>query len=258
MRKAEQCVRLFIAEEQELLQEAYQLLLSGSEGIDIVGAEPHVDARTLVAAAALSPDVMIIGTRSLTESTINNLRVLRRSAPNTGLVLLSFAYDARTMTALREFSRHTMAGCAYLTKHTVGTVHQLAQMVLAVAEGRIIIDPGVLDGFVTPRMELLRHLSPRELEVLGWMARGYRNNAIAQILHLVPRTVERHVHNIYAKLSECPDSKDPRVHAVALFLTATGCGPHGWLEEDDDWDYLPNRATASSTPDSASRSAQTS
>ena len=71
----------------------------------------------------------------------------------------------------------------------------------------------MLEELVTvkePRAGMLKHLSPREMEVLGWMSRAYRNNAIAHILHLEPKTVERHINNIYGKLGNCPESKHPR------------------------------------------------
>ena len=174
------------------------------------GASPHTDGESLVAATALSPDVILVGTRSLQSNTIDQLRTLRRMAPTVGIVLLSFSYDLKGIRALREFSRHASVGCAYLLKHTIDSVEQLVQVVSSVAEGRIIVDPGVMEELVTatePKSGLLKNLSPREMEVLGWMARGYRNNAIAQILHLEPKTVERHINNIYSKLGDTPEPR---------------------------------------------------
>ena len=60
-------------------------------------------------------------------------------------------------------------------------------------------------------------LSPRELEVLKLAADGYDNEAIAQLLTLSVRTVERHLHNIYAKLDV--QGKAARTAAVSRFLT---------------------------------------
>lgn len=251
MPHTERAVRVFIAEEQPLFLEGYQSMLGPSRGIEVAGMSLSTDSDTLVAAASsLNPDVMFIGTRSLTTALVANLRELRRHAPNTGLVLLSFAYDARAVGVLREFSKHTVAGCAYLLKRTVNTVEQLAEVILAVAEGRIIIDHSVLDELNTitdPRVEQLKPLSRREMEVLGWMARGYRNKPIAQILHVELKTVERHINNIYAKLGDCADAKHPRVEAIAMFQTAVGYrpldGPGEETDPLDDRPYPPKRSS---------------
>ena len=47
------------------------------------------------------------------------------------------------------------------------------------------------------RSSFLKDLSPRELEVLSWMAKGYRNDTIADVLSRDVKTVERHINNIY-------------------------------------------------------------
>lgn len=221
-------VRVYLAEEQPLLREAYQSGLSAAAGIAVVGVSSQVEGAPFVAAAwSLRPDVVVIGTGTLREDTIQHLRELRRITPEVGVVVLAYSYDVKTNAALREFSRHTPGGCAYLLKHTVGEVDQLAQIIGAVAAGRIIMDPAVMGELVTMvdlRSTALRNLSPREMEVLGWMARAYRNDAIAHILHLEPKTVERHINNIYGKIGGCPVTKQPRVRAIGLFLRAAGYG----------------------------------
>ena len=116
-------------------------------------------------------------------------------------------------------------------KHNVDTVEQLTQVIFSVVEGRIIIDPMVMEGLIKTgdgRTAFLRDLSPRELEVLSWMAKGYRNDTIAGVLSRDVKTVERHINNIYSKLlsdrndEEDEGSKHPRVQAALTYLKATG------------------------------------
>ena len=143
----------------------------------------------------------------------------------TALVLLSASYDINSFNALRQLSRGTSVGRAYLLKHTINSVGELTQVILGVAEGRVIIDPAVMDGLIASPNHpaaLLKELSPRELEVLGWMAKGYRNRTVADILFLELKTVERHINSIFSKLGNCPESMDMRIHAITLFLRATG------------------------------------
>ena len=104
---------------------------------------------------------------------------------------------------------------------------QLAQIIWGVVEGRIIIDPPLMDVFMNTgegNSSLLKELSPRELEVLGCMAKGYRNDTIAGVLSRDTKTIERHINNIYSKLGAA-GSKHPRVHTALLYLRATGLLP---------------------------------
>ena len=130
------------------------------------------------------------------------------------------------MKCLREFSREVSVGRAYLPKHTIDTLDQLEQTIHGVAEGRVIIDPSVMEGlFRTEEVadKPLRGLSPKALEVLKWLAKGYRNEAIADTLSRDAKTVERHINNIYQTLgTENAGGMHPRVHATLMYLKAVG------------------------------------
>ena len=111
---------------------------------------------------------------------------------------------------------------------TIDTVDELTQVIQSVSEGRIILNPAVMEGMTSandPKSTFLKDLSPRETEVLSWMAKGYNNHTIADVLCLEPKTIERHINGIYNKLGTAPDSKHARVHAVTLLLRATGALP---------------------------------
>ncbi|MEE9286319.1 MAG: response regulator transcription factor [Dehalococcoidia bacterium] len=229
-------VRLYIAEEQQLLREAYQSFFLPCADIEVVGTSGETDGEALArAASALSPNVLLVGIKVLQPRVVERMAVLRDSCPGVAIVLLSAYYDVKGITALREFSKGGGVGCAYLLKHTIDTVEQLTQVVYSVAEGRIIVDPAVMEGLISTsesRTNYLKDLSPRELEVLSWIAKGYRNNTIAEVLCLEPKTVERHINSIYSKLGTFPESKHARVHSVTLYLRATGQLPAEDFAED--------------------------
>ena len=156
------------------------------------------------------------------------MEAVRERCSDVAIVLLSSSYDLKGIKALRELSRESSAGCAYLLKHTIDTVEQLTQVIYSVAEGRIILDPTVMEGMTATgdaQSSLLKELSPRELEVLGWVAKGYRNDTIAGVLCLDVRTVERHINNIYSKLQNSLGTNQLRVSAALLYLRATGLLP---------------------------------
>ena len=231
-------MQVFIAEEQQLLLAAYQAMADRSAILEVVGASFETGAEEVIRETALLlPDVLVIGTRLLDHRVVEDLGKLRRAAPAMSIVVLTFVYEAGAVRGLRHLSKGRGAGCSYVLKQTVGTAEQLEQIVIATAEGRIIIDPQVLEEMVTledlPSSPLNR-LTARELEILTWMARGYRNAPIAGLLHLEPKTVERHINNIYGKLGETSQTKHPRVQAIAMFLTTVGRGQQGVTEEWED------------------------
>jgi len=187
-------VRLYIAEEQQMLREAYQAFFLSHPLIEVAGSSSDTSGESMLRAIeALSPAVALVGVKVLQPSSVERLQALREGAPAVALVLLSAYYDLKGIKALRDFSRGSR-GCAYLLKHTIDTVEQLTQVILSVAQGRIILDPAVMEGLMgaqESKAALLRELSPRELEVLSWMAKGYRNDTVAEVLGLEPKTIER-------------------------------------------------------------------
>ena len=229
-------LKLYIAEEQQILREAYRSFFLPQENIEVLGCSDDTGGDVLaVAASTLKPDVMLVGFKGLQPATIEKLELIRESCPDVGLVILSAFYDVKGIKALREFVRDTSVGCAYLLKHTIDTVEQLTQIICSVAEGRIILDPAIMEeliGSADSKPSLLRDLTRKEIEVLSWMARGYRNSTIAEVMFVEPKTVERHINGIYAKLEDDSDSNHARVHAIILYLRATGLLSPGDSDRD--------------------------
>ena len=223
---AQRTIKLYLAEEQQILREVYRSFFDSQPNIEVLGSSDDVSCDILVeAASTLKPDVMIVGVKTLHGSTVENLETLREPCPDVGLVLFFAFYDANGIKGLREFSRNSSVGCAYLLKHTVDTVDQLTQVIDSVAQGRIMVDPVVMDELISnggSRGGVLKELSPKALEVLDFLAKSYRNDTIADLLSRDVKTVERHINNIYSALDDYDDSKHPRVRAALMYLKATG------------------------------------
>lgn len=227
---------VYLAEEQQILREAYQSFLSSHPNIRLLGSSGDTTGETLVGAITnLKADALLLGIKVLQATTMEKLEMVREQCPEVGIVLLSASYDLKGLKALREFTRRASMGCAFLLKHTIDTVEQLIQVIQAVTERRIILDPLVMEGLISTgdaQSTLLKELSPRELEVLSWMAKGHRNETIAELLFLEPKTVERHINSIYSKLGGGPGSRHSRVQAVLLYLKAAGLLPEEHLGEE--------------------------
>ncbi len=219
-------VRLCIFEEQEILRSAFESFCSADARFELASVSGETSTETLAGGVAkYQPDVLVIGTKVLHTATVEQLHMIRDAAPKTCYVVLSAAYDLDGIKAFREFIRVAKCGCAFLLKHGINTVDDLTKVILSVSEGRIILDPTVMERLISAgesTSTFLKELSPREMEVLSWIAKGYRNNTIAEVLCLEPKTIERHINSIYAKLGELPESKHARVHAAMLYLKAVG------------------------------------
>jgi DNA-binding NarL/FixJ family response regulator len=219
-------VRVVLAEDNALLREGLVNVLARDAGIEVVGTAE--DEPTLLALVeSLAPDVVITDIRMPPTSTDEGIRVatrLRAERPEVGVVVLSQHDDAAYALALLEGGSE---GRAYLLKERVAAVDELLGAVHEVAAGGSVIDPKVVEGLVSAnrprRRSELDWLTRRELEVLGEMAQGKSNAAIAATLVLSERAVEKHTSSIFAKLglTEEPDV-NRRVKAVLLYLAESG------------------------------------
>jgi DNA-binding NarL/FixJ family response regulator len=145
---------------------------------------------------------------------------LRESDPQVGVVVLSqYAEPAYAIALLESGSGRR----AYLLKERIRNRQQLVSAIEAVARGGSVIDSKIVDVLVAARVQRARsrlaELTPRELELLGQIAEGKSNGAIAESLVLTKRAVEKHVNSIFSKLG-LPEDQDisRRVKAALIYL----------------------------------------
>jgi DNA-binding NarL/FixJ family response regulator len=122
----------------------------------------------------------------------------------------------------RELLSDRNGGVGYLLKDRVATVGEFVDAVHRVAGGGTAMDPEVVSQLLARNAGApTRALTPREREVLGLMAEGRSNAAIASRLFVTEKAIGKHINNIFAKL-ELPPSEDDnrRVLAVLAYLNA--------------------------------------
>jgi len=149
---------------------------------------------------------------------------IRATTDHVGVVVLSQHADASYAQTL--FTAGT-TGLAYLLKERVGHREELVRAIEAVHTGGSVIDPAIVDALLHARQHSasspLRHLSPRELEVLAAMAQGLTNRAIADRLYVSESAVSKHVGAIFHKLAlEEGTGLDRRVSAALAYLSSSG------------------------------------
>lgn len=211
-----------VADDNLLVREGVRALLTDQPDISVVAlAADH--GELLEAVAATAPDVVVTDISmppTHTDEGIRAASAIRRSNPATGVVVLTQYDEPSHALALLQDG---VAGRAYLLKERVAQPGELADAVRAVAAGRSVIDPRIVESMLTarsrPDASPLRHLTSREREVLAEMATGANNATIAGRLHVTTRAVERHINSIFAKLGVAEEGEvHRRVRAVLLYL----------------------------------------
>jgi DNA-binding NarL/FixJ family response regulator len=143
---------------------------------------------------------------------------IRRRWPPVGILVLSQYVEERYAT---ELLAEDTKGLGYLLKDRIADVGDFLAAVQRVGEGGTALDPEVVAQLLarTRRRDPIERLSPREREVLGLMAEGRSNGAIARQLVVSDGAVEKHVSNIFTKLDLPPTDNDHRrVLAVLRWL----------------------------------------
>ena len=203
-------MRIVIAEDAVLLREGMARVLRDA-GFEVVGSVG--DGQSLLEVAASErPDLAVVDIRMPPTFTDEGLRaaesLLQTDTP-TRVLVLSQAVEAGHAVRLLGDGR---GGVGYLLKDRVANVEQFANAVRQVAEGGTVIDPEVVAVLVARRhaSNRLMDLTARERDVLGLLAEGRSNRAIAAALLIGEKTVETHVANIFSKLGLEETANDHR------------------------------------------------
>src|SRR3712207_4173029 len=178
-------LRVVVADDSFLLREALLRVLAEADGIEVVAT--CADRDTLYACVdAEQPHVVVTDIRMPPGDTDEGLQVaerLRETHPDIGVVVVSQYAEPRYGLKLLDGGSD---GRAYLLKDRVQYRGQLVSAIETVARGGSMIDAKVVDALVTARAAAerspLNELTPRELEILSFVARGSTNEAIADEL----------------------------------------------------------------------------
>lgn len=221
-------VRVVLGEDSFLAREAITALLNDTPGVELVAACEDADSLR-AAIGSEQPDVVLTDIRmppGHRDEGIKLANELRRTQPEVGVVVLSQHAEPGYAALLFDDGSH---GRAYLLKESLKDREELVRAVVTVAEGGSVVDPLIVDELLDiqrrRRDTPLDQLTPRELEILGLIAEGRSNAAIAEKLVVTKRAVERHINSIFLKLG-LRDGVDVsrRVKAALLYLSGEDVG----------------------------------
>ena len=212
-------MRIVIAEDLFLLRDGLTRMLE-AHGLEIGAAVDNGD--DLVAAVTADPpDVAIVDVRlppTFTDEGIRAALAARKKVP--GLPILVLSQYVEQLYA-RELLADGTGGIGYLLKDRVLDSAQFVEAIRRVAAGGTAMDPEVIARLLARNTDndAVSALSPREREVLGLMAEGRSNAAIAQQLVITERAVAKHTASIFLRLGLQPSEDDNRrVLAVLAYL----------------------------------------
>ncbi|MBB1246483.1 response regulator transcription factor [Streptomyces durbertensis] len=215
---------MVIAEDSVLLREGLTRLLTDRGHVVVAGVgDGDALVKTVVELheAGEAPDVVVADVRMPPTHTDEGVRAaveLRTRFPELGVLVLSQYVEEQYATELLAGSSR---GVGYLLKDRVADVREFVDAVARVAAGGTALDPEVVAQLLgrSRRQDVLAGLTPREREVLGLMAEGRTNSAIAARLVVSGGAVEKHVSNIFLKLGLAQSDADHRrVLAVLTYL----------------------------------------
>ncbi|MEM9542089.1 MAG: response regulator transcription factor [Cyanobacteria bacterium P01_E01_bin.42] len=191
-------IRLLLVDDQSIIREGLSSLLQAQPDLEIVGTAENGKIG-VEQALSLHPDVVLMDVRMPIMDGVAATQTLREQAPEIKvLVLTTFDDDEYVSKALNYGAK------GYLLKDTPS--EELARAIRSVHKGYTQLGPGLLEKAIAPPAAIepppeLSQLTPRELEVLHCLGKGYSNKEIAATLYISERTVKNYVTNILSRLN---------------------------------------------------------
>jgi len=213
-------VRVLLASDSFLIGDGLAALLADVPGLTVVGRARDY-GQLVQLAGELAPDSVILSIRAPVISTMDTITAaqrLRVDHPDMGIVVIAERANGFALELLRGGASRM----AFLLDEQLPSTAAVIDAVLQLSQGRSVIDPSVArsltaNGGANP----LEPLTPRETDVLERMAHGLSNRAVAEVLGISVKAVEKYVTVIFRKLGLSDHSlTDRRVSAALVFLRA--------------------------------------
>ena len=192
-------IRILIADDHGLMRAGLHAMLEDESDVEVVG-EAASGEEVLQLAGEVSPDIVLLDINMPGIDGIETTRRLRISYPQTRVLILT-VYAEESL--LREAIQAGASG--YIIKRAAE--EELITAIQAISRGDIYIHPAItrfllkeLNPDTKPKNDALHELTPREVEVMGYIIRGFTNRQIAEALYISTRTVEGHRASLFSKL----------------------------------------------------------
>jgi DNA-binding NarL/FixJ family response regulator len=211
-------IRVLLASDSFLIGDGLAALLADVPDLEVVGRARDFD-QLLTMTTELVPEVVILSIRTPVISTMDTIviaRRLRADNPTMGIVVISERANGFAL----ELLRGGPSRIAFLLDEQLPSTATVIAAVRELKQGRTVLDPSIATYFSRPSGgDALDDLTPREIDVLEQIAHGLSNRAVADVLDISVKAVEKYVTIIFRKLGLLDHSLvDRRVNAALIFL----------------------------------------
>ncbi len=196
-------IRILIVDDQQLVRQGLRSLLETMSDLKVVG-EAENGQQAIEQVKDLQPDVVLMDIRMPEMDGVAATQQISRQFPQTKILVLSTFDDDDYITRSMQFGAK-----GYLLKDT--HAEELAQAIRSVYKGFTQMGPGLFEKVFIQSRNLpqkpqdppagFQELTPREKEILYWIAHGSSNREIAKALHLSESTVKNHMTSILNRLN---------------------------------------------------------
>jgi two-component system, NarL family, response regulator LiaR len=191
-------IRIFIADDHEIVREGLRTLISTEPGLELVG-ESGDGVQAVMKVNHLKPDVILLDMMMPRMDGLEAIVEIKKNWQEAKIIILtSFSDDDKVFSAIRS------GAMGYLLKDS--TAHDLLQAIRNVANGEGFLSPSIAAKLMreinqpTDLPPTKNPLTEREIDILKLLAQGKTNDQIAEELVISERTVRTHVSNILSKL----------------------------------------------------------
>ncbi len=195
-------IRIMIVDDHTILRAGLIALLNAEPGMEVIG-EAGDEQSAVALVTEKRPDVVLMDISMPEAGGIEATRHIKQLTPEVRVLMLTLHEDKSMMQeAIRAGAMGYILKKA-IKSELVNAIHTVMrdELYLHPAMARLLVmeDPPAPSQKTKPR--LAEPLTSREIEVLRFVAHGYTNNQIAELLHISVRTVEYHRGNLTAKLN---------------------------------------------------------
>ena len=190
-------INIVVVDDHPVVREGLSAMLSTQEDMQIV-AEASTGSEAVSLSQSHKPDVMVMDLQLPDMDGVEAIEKIREGRPDSQfLVLTSYDTDDRVLHAVRAGAQ------GYLLKGV--PKEELFHAVRTIYQGGSLLGPGVAPKLLSqvqagPTEPAISRLSERELEILRYVADGFRNKEIAWELSISERTVKFHISVIFQKV----------------------------------------------------------
>jgi DNA-binding NarL/FixJ family response regulator len=211
-------IRVLLASDSFLIGDGLAALLADVPDLEVVGRARDYE-QLLAMTAELVPEVVILSIRTPVISTMDTIVVARRlraDYPTMGIVVISERANGFAL----ELLRGGPSRIAFLLDEQLPSTATVIGAVRELRRGGTVLDPSIAGLLAQPGDGgALDELTPREIDVLEQIAHGLSNRAVAEVLDISVKAVEKYVTIIFRKLGLVDHSLvDRRVNAALIFL----------------------------------------